>query len=296
MKFFLLISTLAILVSGCNREQEVKLESQEELVFIDDLGREVRFDSLPERIVSMIPSVTENMYAIGAGEKLIGVTNYCNYPEEAKNILKVGDINPDYELITSLNPDVIFIASSTASSPMLLKFESLGLKVYVTNPGTIEDIISQIEFLGTITGHINSANKLGEELTLKLKSLRENLPGSLKKSLIVIAASPLMTTNGNTFVSKASELAGYLNIFKDEVSEYPVVGYEDVILRDPEWFLISGIEDDPAIQEKLKILERSLETTDAVRKRNYIFLNPDIMLRSTPRLIFEIENIASKNY
>lgn len=294
MKLFLTVFAFAFLFTGCNSEQESKVESSGELVFTDDLGREVKFDTLPEKIISMIPSITENIFAIGADGKLIGVTNYCNYPEEANSILKVGDINPDYELITSLNPDIIFIASSTASSPMLQKFESLGLKVFVTNPGTIEDIISQIELLGKITGHSENANKLHDILSSKVKILNENLTPAPKKSLIVISASPLMTANGNTFVSKATELAGYLNIFMDEASDYPIVGYEDVILKNPEWILISGNEEDPAVQEKLKMLERSLETTDAVRKKNYIFLDPDIMLRSTPRLIFEIDRLASR--
>lgn len=164
MKYCLFLYFALIFLTGCRSENAPQLR-EKKFVFIDDLGREVSFDTLPNRIISMMPSITENIFAIGAQDKLIGITTYCNFPPETKNIQKVGDLNPDYELITALNPDLIFIQSSTSASPMLNKFTQLGLNVFVANPTSINEIISHLETLGEICGRTENARKLCSDLS-----------------------------------------------------------------------------------------------------------------------------------
>ncbi|KAA0210346.1 hypothetical protein FBQ84_04610 [Ignavibacteria bacterium CHB1] len=294
MKYCLFLYFALIFLTGCRSENAPQLR-EKKFVFIDDLGREVSFDTLPNRIISMMPSITENIFAIGARDKLIGITTYCNFPPETKNIQKVGDLNPDYELITALNPDLIFIQSSTSASPMLNKFTQLGLNVFVANPTSINEIISHLETLGEICGRTENARKLCSDLSDRINFYSSSNGNKKVRAFVILSENPLTTVSGKTFLSSALELAGFLNIFSGEVNDFPVVSYEDVLKKNPEIIFLPVDSNSSIVPEMLNNLQNSLETTTAVKNKNIKFLNPDVILRSTPRLIYEIGEISSFN-
>src|SRR6185436_13845105 len=114
------------------------------------------------RVVSLAPSVTENIFAVGAGDRLVGVTTFCNYPEEAKSIAKIGDtMNPNMETIVGLKPDIVFVSSASQLEAFTKTLEQNGIAVYVTNPTSLYMLRGSIDNLGTIFGTTAISDELG---------------------------------------------------------------------------------------------------------------------------------------
>src|SRR6478735_829924 len=134
---FCLLVAFSLFGSGCRSAVETKSSITERPMRLvtDDLGRQVSLPVRIDRIVSLAPSVTENVFAAGAGDRLVGVTTYCNYPEQAKSIAKIGDtMNPNMESIVALKPDVVFVSSASQIEAFTSTLEQNGIAVYVTNP------------------------------------------------------------------------------------------------------------------------------------------------------------------
>ena len=127
----------------------------------DDFGNEIVLDSLPKRIVSLAPNITEALYSIGADSLIIGVTNFCDYPLKAKDKNKIGGmIDPNYELITSLEPDLIIMTVEGNAKQSYQALSNLGMKIFVTNPRGVDGIIKMINDLGKLTGKIRKAKEV----------------------------------------------------------------------------------------------------------------------------------------
>ena len=245
----------------------------------------VSLNSIPTRIVSLAPNITETIYAVHADSILVGVSEFCTYPPEAKLKANTGSyLSPDYEKIVSLNPELILINVENTSNPTYQSLKNLGFKLFLSNAKDLNGIKKMISDIGIITGNISSADSLINDLN---KGSVKSFTPDMKKmnSLIVISINPLMTTNGKTFINEITVLAGLTNIYTDEMIDYPEVSFEDVLKKNPEWIIFPA---DTSNTAQLNIYRNELSTklgeTNAVKNGKVIFVDENIMFRPGPRV------------
>jgi iron complex transport system substrate-binding protein len=203
---------------------------------IDSDGRKVSLPAPAQRIVSLAPHVTEQLYAAGAGAKVVAASDYSDYPEEAKRLPRVassGTVN--LEMVLALKPDLVVAWRLEATAPALARLESLGVPVFYSEPRRLAQIPDAIEALGELAGTSAVAKLLADSLRKELARLDAAYRGRRPVSVFYqISERPLMTLGGGQFVSDAIALCGGRNIFADSALMAPVVNVESVLAADPE--------------------------------------------------------------
>src|SRR6185369_17944596 len=161
----------------------------------DEIGRSVRVPANPQRIVSLAPSITETLFAIGLGDRVVGVTSYCDYPPEATAKEKVGDtLRPSVERIVALRADLVVASTASQLEQFIRKLDELGIAVYVSNPRKVADVIETIERLGALTGADERASELSDKLQKRLAEIDLRVQAAPRpRVLIILSAEPLIT-------------------------------------------------------------------------------------------------------
>ncbi len=283
---------IAFSLQACSIKQE---NSSAKFRIIDDAGVEVSFDNYSKRIISLAPNITECLFAIGADSLIAGVTDLCDYPPEAKKKPRTGTyFNPNYEVIASLQPDLIIINVENSSNPTYQALKNMGLKLFVSNAKNVKDLFKTISDFGKITGKKDSSDKLNTLLEKKWHDLMST-DSVTKKALILISINPLMTTNGKTFVSEIAELSGFRNIYSAQSLDYPNISYEDVIKKNPEYIIFPTDTNDVDRSNKYTDeITRQLLNTQAVKEKKIILVDENIMFRPGPRIFDAGELIKKK--
>ena len=203
---------------------------------IDSDGRSISLAAPAERIVSLAPHVTEQLYAAGAGAKVVAASDYSDYPEEARRLPRVassGTVN--LEMVLALKPDLVVAWRLEATAPALARLESLGVPVFYSEPRRLAQIPDAIEALGVLAGTGATAAPVADSLRKELARLdaayRARRPVSV---FYQISERPLMTLGGGQFVSDAIALCGGRNVFADSALMAPIVNVESVLAADPE--------------------------------------------------------------
>ena len=208
---------------------------------VDSDGKRLSLAVPAERIVSLAPHVTEQLYAAGAGAKLVGVSEYSDYPEEAKRLPRVassGTVN--LEMVLALKPDLVVAWRLEATAAALARLESIGVPVFYSEPRRLAQIPDMIESLGELAGTAATAKPLAISLRKELARLGDAYRGKRPVSVFYqIAERPLMTLGGEHFVSDAIVLCGGRNVFAASSIMAPVVNVESVLAADPE-AIVSG--------------------------------------------------------
>src|SRR5215471_13673379 len=247
-------SGLFCCTSGCRsreRQQNARLVS-------DDLGRKVRVIESPRRLISLAPSVTEILFAIGLGSRVVGVTTYCDYPPETAAVEKVGDTQkPNLEKIISLKPDLVIISTASQLEEFVGNLERLGVPVYVNNPTDLGSLLHSIQRLGDVAGVPESASRLVVDLRARINDVHSKV-ASLRRPrvLLVLSSEPLITAGGTTFINDLITEAGGDSISADQKADYPQFSLETALARRPEViFLQAGgpglpkqLGDSPAVR------------------------------------------------
>src|SRR5215471_3094256 len=247
-------SGLCCCTSGCRtheRQQNARLVS-------DDLGRKVRVTESPRRLISLAPSVTEILFALGLGDRVVGVTTYCDYPADAAAIEKVGDTQkPNLEKIISLKPDLVVISTASQLEEFVGNLERLGVPVYVNNPTDLGSLLHSIQRLGDVAGVPESASRLVVDLRARINDVHSKV-ASLRRPrvLLVLSSEPLITAGGTTFINDLITEAGGDSISADQKADYPQFSLETALARRPEViFLQAGgpglpkqLGDSPAVR------------------------------------------------
>lgn len=296
MKNLLLLFMLFIFTS-CNKNDQAPVTSGVKIK--DDLNTEISLDTLPKKIISLAPNITESIYFIQADSLLIGVTDYCDYPPEAKSKTKAGGYtNPNYEVITALDPDLILLTVEETSRPLYKALSDLGFKLMVHNPRTFDDVIRMINAHGQATGKGKFAKHLTDSLiALKSRILNDNTKNPLAQNNVFIAVgiNPLLTANKNTFLNEIITLAGLNNIYQDGLIQYPQINYEDVLSKNPDYIIIAGDTTDAASNEKyINELSSKLGTTNAVKNNKIIIIDQNLFFRPGPRILDAAQYIKYK--
>jgi iron complex transport system substrate-binding protein len=246
---------------------------------VDSRGKAVTIAWPPKRIVSTVPSLTEMLYAVGAGDQVVGVTTYCGYPPEAGKKPKVGSINVDYEAVAALKPDVVATSVAVAHQSAA-ELESLGYKVFSVDPRSVAAVASGLRLLGSLTGHEAEAERVASSFEARVRAASAP-PGPTV--YFEHSADPLGTAGPDTYVGDAIRIAGGRNIFE---GGWTLIEWEAVLARDPDVILIS--------HDRKEGLERRTGWSNlkAVKAGRVYFVAKEHFLYPTPRLADGVEEAA----
>jgi len=281
--FLMALLSLALILSACSPTGQTPVINY---VF-DDLGRLVAINGTPQRIVSLAPSNTEILFALGLGDKVVGVTDYCDYPPEALNKTKVGGYaNPDIEKIVALNPDLVLVAYGTPMD-VINTMVGLGLTVYGIKTTDLDDLLNDIRRVGEITDKEVEAQALTSAMESRIQAVTNQTEELEQRPRVfyIVWHDPLWTAGSGTFINELIEKAGGVNIFGN-VTGYPMVSIEDVLARDPEIIIASEWSYDWAINAT------ELASTNASQTGRIFTCDDDLVQRPGPRLVEGLEWFA----
>ncbi|HYS12975.1 MAG TPA: cobalamin-binding protein [Burkholderiaceae bacterium] len=263
-----------------------------ELRAIDDTGNTVVLLQPAQRIVSLAPHITEQLFAIGAGERIVATTEYADYPAAAQKIPRVARINNvDLERVAAARPDLIIIWGSGFSPAVVEALKRLGPPVYVNEPGAIESIATSIERLGVLVGH-PEANVVAANFRSRIAALRTQY--AQRKQIGVfyqIWSEPLMTLGGRHVLSEAIRVCGGRNVFEELAPIAPQVSKEAVVAARPE--IIVTAEPDARPSDALEIWRR-FPQIPAVAHDQLVTLDANRINRHTPRMVEELALLCAR--
>jgi iron complex transport system substrate-binding protein len=263
------------------------------VTFIDEVGRKVEVKPNPARIISLAPNLTEIFFALGLGDRVVGVSSYCNYPPEAKAKEKVGGyINPSLEKIIALKPDLVFGTADGDLKAFVDKMITMGIPVYITNPESVEGVIGTIQHIGEVTSATAAATQLSTSMHRRIRAVREKVQDRPRPRVIhILSFEPLMSSGTGSFVHDLIHLAGGENIVKGVKVRHPRISMEEVIAKDPEVILLSGMVLKDPLAEQKQWWERWKEIS-AVRSGRIHVLEADLIHRPSPRIVDGLEAMA----
>lgn len=266
-------------------------------VVTDDTGATVTIASPPQRIVSLAPSNTEILFALGVGDRVVGVTDYCNYPPEALEIPKVGGYSTvNVEKVIALHPDLV-IAAYGNGKELIENLRSFGIPVISLHPANLDDVLDSIVLVGTATGDVESATTLAGELSRRIRAVEMEAEGSDYHPRVahIIWSDPLYVSGNGTFQDELIRLAGGKNAFS-HVEGWKNVGIEDFIAADPEVLIVNkgsgmgGGED--AIAQYFRE-EPRFGRVSAIRDQRIFLVDSDTVDRAGPRIVDALEQFAT---
>lgn len=257
----------------------------------DDRSKPVMLSAPAQRIIALAPFVTELAYAAGAGDKLVGVARFSDYPQAAKNIPQIGDASRiDLERVLSLQPDLIVGWKSGNQVADIERLERLGFKTYVAEPATIAAIPQLLRAIGSLAGTSAIAQGTAEEFERSVTALRERYGARPKVRVFYeIWHQPLMTVNGRHMISDVIRLCGGANVFSGLATLTPVVSLESVIAAQPEVVIGGSSATTP---EEFAAQWRSYESFVKLRNVKAMFVDPDRIQRQTPRILQGAETVC----
>ena len=291
----LVIILFAGISASCTTPEELP---QTPVVITDQLGRSVHLETAePQRIVSLAPSHTETLYALGLGERLVAVTDYCNYPPTTENKPSIGGFStPNIEEIVAMDPDLV-LATKMHETEVTPQLEAKGLTVVAVNPITLDDVIASITLIGTVTGAGEAAADLVADMEKRIKVVTDKTDKLTNEEkplvLYIVWHDPLMAAGSGTLHDELIQTAGGINIAGD-LESYATIGLEFVIADNPQ-VIIAGVgmgtgEDLPL---QFAATEERLSETDA-RINNRIYgINVDLVGRPGPRIVEALEQFAA---
>jgi iron complex transport system substrate-binding protein len=261
----------------------------------DDLGRTIQIKDNPQRIISLSPSNTEIVYALGLENQLIGVTTYCNYPPQVKDKPKVSEFSKvDVEKIVSLQPDLI-LADSIHKSDVIPALEKLRMTVLALDPPDLDKVIGDIELIGKASGKIQEAGILVSGLQGRAKKITDKtvqLSDSEKPRILFLTwHDPLWTAGNNTMINDLINRSGGSNIAK-ELDGFAIISLEAVLDKNPQIIIVMSSMGDKNNTLNYVNTEPRFQSTDALKNKKVYVIESDIFGRTTPRTVDALEQLA----
>jgi len=273
--FLVTLLSLILIATACSPGQQ----TPPQYVF-DDLGRLVAINGTPHRIISLAPSNTEILFALGLGDKVVGVTDWCDYPPEAQQKEKVGGYSdPDIEKIVALNPDLI-LAGYGNPIELINGLEALGLTVFGIKTVDLDDLLNDIRRVGEITDKELEAQALTSEMENNIKAITDVTSELEERPRVfyLLWYDPIWTAGSGTFIHELIEKAGGVNICQN-LTGYPEISLEYVLASDPEIIITSQWCYDWAVNAT------ELASTNASQTGRIYTCNDDLVQRPGPRLV-----------
>lgn len=259
---------------------------------VDETGRQVGLPVRVERIVSLAPSLTEILYALGLEARLVGVTDFCDFPLEAKSKPRVGQvINPSLEKIVALKPDLVLGTTAGNRRETATALERLGIPLYGLDPRSVEDVLASIRRLGELLEVAEAGGELEAHLRGRLERVAARVNARARpRVLFVLWVEPLMSVGRKTFVHDALARAGAESVSGDRAEDWPRLSLEEVLRQNPDYLIVPR---SPAVESRLQELGGNPVWRElrALREKRVILLD-EAVLRPGPRIVDTIEQLA----
>jgi iron complex transport system substrate-binding protein len=257
------------------------------------MGRTVRVPAIVHRVISLAPSTTEVLFALGAGSRVVGVDGYSDFPKAATAIEKVGsDLDPSLERILALRPDIVFTATSANAQKTVEAIERLGIAVYVSSPKHLDQILTDVRRIADALGDAPSGERLAADLTKRVAAVHDRIAAAPKvKALSVVWPDPLVVAGRDTHVDDLLRAAGAENAASDATG-YPTYSIERVIASAPE-VVVFGTHANAEAGTTVPPGIARLSTVPAVRDKRVYGVDGDILFRPGPRVVDGIERLAA---
>lgn len=278
------LTTLAVCGSSCKSGSTSPAPAR---TVVDELGRNVLVPDQPQRIVSLAPSVTEILFALGVDDRVAGVTSFCDYPPDARQKPIVGDtLKPSVEKILALKADLVIISTASQVEALFQQLVELGIPVYVSNPRSIDGVLESITRIGELVGVRDRAIKVTDELRGRIDAVEARVANTSRPPVFVIVGTqPLMTAGSGSFITDLINRSGGQSISADDSGDYPQYSIETVVAKRPEIiFLQAGGNELPP----------RLRQTPAAGSNRVYHIDDDLLLRPGPRIVDGLERIAAK--
>jgi iron complex transport system substrate-binding protein len=262
-------------------------------LFTDEIGRRVSVPVDVKHIVSLAPNLTEIIFALGKGDHLAGDTDFCNYPPEARQKPHVGGlVNPNLEQIVALRPDLVLATKAINRRETVEALTRVGLSVYVTDPHSVDEMITSVERLGHILNAERTAVPLVEDLRARLADLDRHLAGTVpRRVLFVVWTNPLISIGRDTFIADALRHTGARSVV-DTTAEWPHVSLEEIVRLQPEFVVFASAHAGETQQDIDELRTRpGWRDLSALRRGDIVILSEAIN-RPAPRLVDAIEQLA----
>lgn len=260
--------------------------------FVDDAGRKQYFAKPPQRVLSLAPSITEMLFAIGLDEEIVGVTNFCNYPPAAAKKPKIGYTYPNLESILALRPDVVAAPREFLRADVLTKLDELKVPVFILEAKSLENVFAHIRTLGLIFDRTSAADEVTRHMRARVTHITRQLEAVGKKRVLyVLSSQPLITVGPESYIHQMIELAGGINIAAGASGPYPRLSMETVLKEDPE-VLIFPVGIAESVPESEQQAWKRWTSLSAVKDQRLRAVSSDALNRPGPRVVDGLEQLA----
>ena len=259
----------------------------------DQAGRTVSVPDNPLRVVSLAPSITEIVFALGEGDRLKGVTQHCDFPADAQSLPKIGSyVHPDLERIVALKPDLCIAVRDGNPGNVVAELEALGIPVYAVDPRNLDTAVDTVLEVGQLLNATTKAQHLANEMRARIERVKVRVAGTGRRPRVFfqIGTAPIVSAGTNTVINELIVAAGGQNLAEGPAS-YPLFSREQVLALQPEVIIITAMTKEPDL-EQVGAEWRQYEGLPAVRNNRIFIVDGDLFDRPTPRLIKGLETLA----
>ena len=247
--------------------------------------------SIPQRIVSLAPSITETVFALGFGNRLVGVTNHCDYPAEAKRLPKIGDfMSPSLEAIAAKRPDLVIGVGGATDPAKAREIERLGIKTTLLSVSSVTEILSSFKRIAELLGDPEAGARLVVKTTVQFDKVKTRVaPAPRRSVLVAVGLRPLVAVGGKNFLDELITLAGGENIAGNAPQPWLNLPDEYVVAKAPQVIIQAGMGSDTGGSARHW---SDLKSIPAVKERRVYSYNSDKILRPGPRIDEGLEDLA----
>jgi iron complex transport system substrate-binding protein len=292
-KPILIFTALALIVSAlaCAPARNPETPATTTRQITDDAGRNVTLPERVERVITLAPNLTEIVFAVGAGDRLVGNTTYCNFPAEANNVARVGDtLHPSLERIIALRPQVVLISTASQLEVFTHQLQSQNIAVVVTDPHNLDGVFQSIEQIGTMLDHDLEAKTLVQQLRSRTTAVELAVRGKVPVRVFYqVSGEPLYTAGRDAFVTDLMRRAGALSVTADVPGAWPRYSNESALAAKPDAIILPT---GGSMGQANSSVADALRNSPAVLNGRVYKINDDLLSRPGPRAVQALEEMA----
>jgi iron complex transport system substrate-binding protein len=291
LKFRIVCTLLLTISSACSSIQRSAADGPVTRRLTDDAGRNVSLPARVNRVISLAPNLTEIVFAVGAGDRLVGRTSYCDYPPEAKAVAEVGDtLHPSLERIIALKPQVVLISTASQLEVFTQQLQNQQIAVFVTDPHDLEGVFRSIEQIGEILGQKDRAQSVVQKLRERTNAVEQAVKDKpLVRLFYQLSAEPLYTAGHDAFVTDLMRRAGGASVTADVPGAWPKYSSESALAAKPEAIILPT---GGSMGSGNSRVAEALRDSPAVETGRVYKINDDHLVRPGPRAIDGLEEMA----
>jgi len=284
--------TLVLIVSGALLASIATAGAARAFTVTDEAGREIRVPDDSQRVVSLAPSITEILFTLGAGPRVVGVTQHSNYPPEAARLPKVGSyVNLSLEKILALRPDLVIGIRDGNPKAVIDRLADLGVPCYVVDPKSLDGVITTVRNIGRVVGRERAADQIAGQMASRIREVERRVAGLARPRVFYqIGVEPIVSAGQGTFPNILIETAGGKNVAADTAA-YPQLNVEQVLVAQPEIIIVTSMTREYDF-ERVKGFWGRWPGLPAVASARIYVVDSDLMDRPSPRIVEGLETLA----